>query len=204
MRGNDAIGQVLGSVGGYLTTMATGPFQVGLAPVIASPAWTLDLNNIADTDIAILANPDTDKGLPAYRTILKYGRSWTVQGGENGQIAPGASAARRGYAQEQWRTVKDERVAVLTTYLLSPELTIETLMTSSADAATEVTRRANLYAVLRQVVEVQVDLLDADAMTLGSTVAVSIGRYGWTPKNFVVIARDDDFGAGQTRLTLWG
>ncbi|MEO7220972.1 MAG: hypothetical protein ABIY37_00720, partial [Devosia sp.] len=52
-RASEGIGQVLASVGGYLVTAASGPFQVGRGPTLGTPTWTLDENDI-EGDFGIL------------------------------------------------------------------------------------------------------------------------------------------------------
>lgn len=202
--GADAIGRVLESVGGYITTMLTGPFQVGIAPVLGTPTWTADKNTIRTAQkVGFVANPDTEKGLPAWRVKLLYGRSWTVSGPD--AVCPGASAARRGFAAVETRVVKDDDSSVLTKFPLAGELVIETLLVSAADAATEAARRGDLYCALRSVSEIALGAADADAALLGSTGTPTYDRFGWDAgKDFVVTGREERLGEESVTLTLWG
>ncbi|MEO7221123.1 MAG: hypothetical protein ABIY37_01485, partial [Devosia sp.] len=201
-RASEAIGQVLASVGGYLVTAASGPFQVGRGPTLGTPTWTLDENDI-EGDFGILSNPDTRQGLPAWRVILRHSRNWTVQTGE--MVCPGATADLKSFAESMWREIKDDDASVVTKYPLAEELLIETFLTSDADATTEAARRAGLYGVRRDLIVVAVALDGADAMTPGSTGTVTLDRFGWDAgKDFTVIAREDRLAAGQAILTLWG
>ncbi len=200
--GSEAIGRLLASVGGYLVPSATGPFQVGRGPDIGSSTWELDENTIVG-DIGIVANPDTENGLPAWRIILRYGRNYTVQTGE--MVCPGTTAALKSFAETEYREVKADDSAVKTKHLLAPELTIDTLLTDATEAGDEIDRRADLYGVARDVLTLPVALSDADDMTLGSTGTLTLDRFGWgSGKLFTVIEREDRLADGQAVLTLWG
>lgn len=201
--GTVAIGQVISGVGGYMIPLATGPWAAGVAPAIGTPAWTLDKNGFAE-DVSVLSNPDTDHGVPVYRVLLNYGESYTVQ--TDNDVCPGASATRRGFAARQVRQSKVEDASVRTQFLLAPELDIDTLMTTAADAATEATRRFGLYSVERTVLSLTVTpAAAADAMVLGSTGTVTLARYGCdSGKSFVVLERVDNFASDRVTLTLWG
>lgn len=201
-KANDAVAAILASVGGYIVPLPTGPFAVGRGPDIGTPAWELDANNIEQT-ISLVANPDTDQHLPAYLITLKHTKNYTVQKGE--QVCAGTTAALKSFAELPFREIKKEDSAVQTQYLLSQEMIIETLLVDDGDADAEADRRAALYGTYRFCVIVPVDTADADDMVLGTTGTVTLDRFGWgVGMDLVLIQRKDNFGSGQTILTLWG
>lgn len=202
-RASEAIGQVLASVGGYLLPSVTGPFQVGRGPTVGTPTGTLDENTILDGDFAVIANPDTPQGVPAWRIVLRWGRNWTVETGE--MLCPGIDEDLRSFAATEWRELKADDTAVLTKYPLAGELIVESFITDEADAAVELARLALLYGVPRDLIAAPATLADAASMDLDDTTTVTLDRFGWDAgKDFCVIAREDDLSANRAILTLWG
>lgn len=200
------LGDVLGSVGGWLLPNAQGVFTAGRFAAPGTPVWSLgeaDIHTDEGGSIGIVANPDTDGGLPAWRIILRYQRNWQTQA--DGDLAGCVTVARRGFLANETREAKAENATVKVKHLLAPELTIDTLLVSAADAAAEASRRLALYSVRRDVIQFPVRRSDATLAVLGSTGTVTMQRLGYQAgRNMVVIGRREDPRSESVELTLWG
>ncbi len=205
----DAIGRVLGSVGGWIVPTVMGAFQVGRFAGPAAPTWTLVepeiLTDSATDTIAITPNPDTDGGVPTHRLVIKGRRNWHVHSDSDvaGRVA--ADAAKATALKQEYVDTSAEDPAVLVNHLLSRELSVETLIADTAAAQAEAARRLGLYGVQRKVIQVMASRDETGPMMLNSTGTVQFSCIGFdTGKPMVVIGREDDFQRERVILTLWG
>ncbi len=208
--GLTAIGQVLGSVGGWIAPTPMGAFQVGRFIGPGAPTWTLtepDILTASVTEtVAFTPNPDTDGGVPTHRVVIKGRRNWHVHNDSDiaGCIASKKPALATALRQE-YVDAKAEDPAVLVKHLLSRELTIETLIADTAAAEAEASRRLGLYGVQRKVIRVMATRDEAQAMRLNTTGTVQFRGLGFDAgKPMVVIGREEDFQRERVILTLWG
>lgn len=201
--GLDALGAILSSVGGYILPNEAGVFEVGRFVGLGTPTWEISRAMIHGSDMALLLNTDCEGEIPAWRTILKYGRVWGAA--DQSRLGPFLSADRKAFLSTEWREAKAEAAATKTKHTLSPEISVETLIANAADATTEAARLLALHSVTRRVLMISVRRDDADAMPLNSTGTVTYPRLGFASgRLMVVIGRREDPASELVKLTLWG
>ena len=200
------LSDVLGSIGGWIVPSVAGVFEVGRLAAPGTPVFEFgkfDVHTDGDGSFGLVANPDTDGGLPAYRVNLTYRRNWQVQ--DDSGLAACVSAAQRAFLALDRRTVKAESSSLLTKHPLAPEMTIDTLITTEADAATEAARRRDLYNTRRDVVKLSARRGDAANAQLNATGTLKLNRLGYDAgRNMVVIGRREDPANERVDLWLWG
>lgn len=150
-----------------------------------------------------VAARDASRGLPTWRTIVRYGRNFAVQ---QQDLAAGVSDARRAFLALEWREAKAEDAAVQTVHTLAAQTVEETLLSSASDAGTEATRRQTLRGVLRNRYLVVVAFTDeTKALDLGDIVTLQVPRYGLTAGvKFRIIGVEPDAAAETITFTVWG
>lgn len=199
----EVLDQVAASVGAAWWTDLGGVFRIKqlIAPT-GSPVLTITASDLLKP-LARIPTRDATKGLPSWRTIVRYGRNYTVQ--ETG-VAGGVSDARKVFLASEWLEAKAEDAAVQTIHSLAPQTVEETLLLSASDAATEASRRQTLRGVQRHRYEAVLQLNDeTDALDVFNLVALQHARYGLSAGvNFWVIGVKPDARARTLTLTLWG
>jgi len=198
----DALDQVSASVGAWYGFDTSGVLRMQQAVTPASPTVTLDTNEIVD--IEKVQAKDSTGGLPFYRVNLKFEKNYSTQSED---LAGAVTAARRAFLNLGYRTNVSEDTAILTKHLLAPELTVETLLTTSANAATESARLLALHKVERDVyqVDISLDSTLAGLVDLGVVALLVYNRFNLdSGKNFMIIGIDADFSKSILTLTLWG
>lgn len=122
------------------------------------------------SNIERLATADSDRGVPAWRVNIDYGRNWTVQTSGLAGSVGGAGILvdetpvitltpdRAGQLAMEYQRVSAEDAAVVTTHLLAPEITVQTLLAASADAAAEAMRILTMRKVRRDRLRVKLPL----------------------------------------------
>lgn len=149
------------------------------------------------------ATTDDGKGLPTWRTVLRYARNFTVQ---DRDVAWGVTDARRAFLATAWRETKAEDTAVKTAHLLAVQSVEETLLVSASVAGTEATRRQSLRGRLRHRFTAVVPLSEeTEIVDLGDVVHLTHPRFGLSGgARFIVIGLEPDARRERLRLTLWG
>lgn len=188
--------------------------QQFLAP--AGPAVvSFTENDIKKGSLTRVAATDETKGLPSWRTIVRYARNYFVQ---SGGIAGGfieleaetqggpVTAARRAFISQEWREVKTDNTAVQTVHLLAAQTAEESLFQYQYDAQLEADRRQTLRGTLRNRFQIEVQLNDESLLAdLGTTISLSHPRYGLSAGVlFRVLGVDPDTARRRIVLTLWG
>lgn len=200
------LSDIVGSVGGWLVPSATGVFEVGRLSAPGTPSFELgkfDIHTDGDGSFGIIANPDTDGGLPAFRVNLTYRRNWQVQ--DDAGLAQCVSQEQRGFLALDRRMVKAESLALLTKHPLAPEMTVDTLIASEEDATAEASRRLALYNVRRDVVKLSARRGDAVNAQLNATGTIKLNRLDYQAgRSMVVIGRREDPAKERVDLWLWG
>lgn len=199
------IGSVLQSIGAALIPEATGVLRVALvSEPQGAPVAAYSLRHIVGGSIALNKGPtDEGDGVPAWSVLVKWGRIWFTQA--SSQLAGAVSETRKTYLATEVRESTAQDNAVLTAHPLAAELTIETLLTTQADADAEAIRRLSLHSVRRDYPSIAVHRDDATGVSVGDEVAIDINRFGFNGgKNFIVVGRADDFNARTVELRLWG
>jgi hypothetical protein len=170
-----------------------------LAPQVVAEADTVDI-----LTFALVTGNDADRGVPAYRVIVEYGRCYTPQPGAlDGAITP----ERRAFLSLEYRSAKAEDLAVRTAHLLAVEITLRTLLAVVADADAEAARQLGMRKIKRQrlTISARLDAALAALLDLGVVVRVVVPRWGLAGgKLFRVIGMTNRLGAGVLDLELWG
>ena len=151
----------------------------------------------------LIPSADEGKGLPTWRTTLRYARNWTVQADG---LALGVTDARRAFLAAEWRETADSDAAVKTAYLLAGDLVEETLFTVAADALAEAQRRQVIRETRRRMFEVTVQLNDdTDGLDLGDVVTLKHARFGLSAGvDFRIIGVEPDAAKGRVTFIVWG
>ncbi len=193
-----AMDQIAASIGAWYGFDKSGTLRLGR---LAAPSGTPTLT-INDYEVlAMERQPARDNSIPAWKYTLSHTRNYTPQPSD---VAGAVTAARRAWLAQEYRTEKAESATVKTKHLLADELTADGLLTSAPDAATESTRRLDLYKVRRDMLDVTVPLEAATASLL-DTVRVIYPRFGCASgKDFRLVGIRYELSANRAVLTLWG
>lgn len=199
---SDAIDQVAASIGAWFGFDGTGVLRMG---TLTAPSGTAVVT-LQDFDIGeqIERRPPKDNGLPVYRSTVNHTKLWATQPSD---LAGAVTAATRAYLAQERRSEKAEDASIKTQWLLSPELSIDGLLTAAADAATETARLLALFKVRRDIFDVPVDIsiLTLNSLKLMDIVALQVARFGMSAgKNFRLIGIRIELKTAQAVLTLWG
>jgi hypothetical protein len=200
---SDIMDQVAVSQGAYYGFDPTGVLRMGRltepdeTAVVTLHAYDIDLDELR-------RRPITDNGAPAWRVTVRWGRNYTVQeSGLYGSVTP----ARRAYLREEFRSAVSENTATLDQYRMAGEITVDTLLTTEADAQAEADRLLALYGVRRDVwdVRVPISVVSDNGLRLMDTVGLQLDRYGLDDgRNFRLIAIGYDLELSQAILQIWG
>ena len=200
--GQAAMDLVAASVGAWYGFDGMGMLRMG---VLTAPTGTPALELLEfDIGAEIERRPARDNGIPAWRVVVNYARNWTVQ---NSDIAGSVTPARRSFLGLANRSANSVDATVKVKYLLSDELTADTLLATAAAAQTEADRLKGLYAVRRDIFEVPVDarLLQKTPLFFMDVVRVTYGRFGLDAgKLFRVIGIRPELKDQKVTLSLWG
>jgi hypothetical protein len=195
-----ALDALAGSVGAWWGFDSLGKFHIAR---LEAPSGTPDLSITAAEMLSFvrIASNDADKGIPAWKVTVNYDRNWTVQG--ESSVAGYVSQAVKNWLAKEYRSEAAETASVKTTHLLSPEITVDTLMLDGTEAATEATRLQTLFGTRRDFLQVKLPRsIQADLFYL---MSVTVARFGYDAgKLFRVIGLDRDFATGRNIVTLWG
>ncbi len=198
-----AMDEVANGIGAWYGVNRLGKFRMGQIIVPTGTAVTT-LTTLEILKIDRVAATDEGRGVPAFRVNFGYKKYYAKQ---ETDIAGAVTQAVRAQLREEYRRVADTDSAVLTTHLLAPEMSFQSLLVDATAAATECTRRLTQYKTRRDRIEARV-ALDADlaaSLDLGAIVTVQVPRFGFTAgKKFLVIGLRTDLLGGKLDLTLWG
>ncbi|MEX2281797.1 MAG: hypothetical protein WEE89_04895 [Gemmatimonadota bacterium] len=204
MTAADALTQVAASVGAWWGADRNGVFRIQrLVAPSGSPVVTFTEADIKRGSLIREPTRDPGRGLPTWRSILRYAKNYTVQ---DSGLAGSVSAERRSELAAEWRETKDEDAAVQTKHLLAPEVIEETLLVTKANADTEVDRRQTLRGTRRDFFNLTVQL-DATTYSLdmGDVIEIEHSRFGLSAgKLFRVVAVEPDFEREILHLGAWG
>lgn len=146
---------------------------------------------------------DTPGGMPVHTLRFYHSQNYTIQT----DPAESVSQSRRAWLKEKWltETVTDESIKI--SHPLSGELDIETSL-ASPDLQ-EAIRRFNLYSVDRDLVTLDGILLETfgSVRTLHPGLCFQLdlnGRFGYSPKNMILIGFTVNHVSETVSLSLWG
>lgn len=197
-----AMDQIAVSIGAWYGFDAAGVLRMG---VLTAPAG-VPVVTLYDYDIqdGIERRPARDNGIPVYRVTVNHSKIWTVQPSD---LAGAVTAATRAYLAVERRSEKAEDVPIKTQWLQAAEMSVDGLLTSAANAATEAARLLALHKVRRDIFDVPVSLsiLTDNDLKLMDVVALQIGRFGCDAgKSFRLLGIRIELAKNQAILTLWG
>lgn len=212
----DCLDLLAASAGSYWYFSSTGVFKVGrlLNPSGLSADYTLSTVGTAIHSASVAKSEDTPGGIPSYAVTLLRSKNNTVMTDVAGRV----SAERKAWLASEWRKTQVVDTAVQTAHPLSQELEIATALTQ--DNATEATRRAGLYSVQRDLLELELSYdafgsianvrpglcvaVDLEDATQGST----LHRFNYINKKMILIGytinRTAKEQAGRITATFWG
>jgi hypothetical protein len=174
---------------------------------LLAPSGTpvLDLTNydlLKDRPLNRLATNDDGRGLPSWRTIVRYARNYAVQ---DTDVAGGVTDARRAFLKDEWREAKDESAAVQTIHLLAVQTVEDSLLYSAADAVTEAARRQTLRGTLRHRYATTIPLNDdTKALDLGDVVSITHTRFGLTGgPSFRILSIEPNVLRRELAIEVW-
>ena len=202
----DALDLLAGSIGAWWTVTRLGAFRVGRLsdPALATPSARIEAWQVlaGDGGISRIATADTGGGIPVWRVQVRYDRNWAPTS-ETGLA--GIALSRIAWLREEYRTVVTDSAAVLLAHPRGVELSIDTLLTTKADAEAEAERLSTLYGRRRDWLAVPLPIEHARDLDLGDVVDLAVPRYGLSAgKRCVILGLIEDFERGQTTLHLWG
>lgn len=200
----EAMDQVASSAGAHFFFDPFGLMRVGRLE--APGAATFEL-----TDYAILEDVERcqagENGLPIWTATVRHSKVWTVQ---DSDLDGSVTAASRAFLAEEYRSEKAEAAAIKTQFLLAGEMYVDTLLTSSADAAAEAARLLAMHKVRRDIFDVPAPLeafaeLVGAGMRLGHTVSLKLDRFGMAGgRAFRLIGQRIELADKRAVLSLWG
>lgn len=138
----------------------------------------------------------------SYRRRVGYRRQWTVQGPND--LASGVGDAARELYGNEFRYASDINAATQARRKLARDQAVETPLLNEADASAEATRQLQLYSTDRNLYIISLNNA-LFRFYLGDIVNVQAPFFDLsTGKDLFVIGIEEDFGADQTVLELWG
>jgi hypothetical protein len=202
----DALDLLAGSIGAWWTVTRLGAFRVGRLqdPATTSPTGRIEAWQVlaSDSGIARIATADPGGGIPVWRIQVRYDRNWSPT---NEAGLAGIALSRIAWLREEYRTVVNDSAAILTAHPRGVELTVDTVLTTKADAEAEASRLRTLYGQRRDWFAVPLAMDHARGFDLGDVVELAVPRYGLDAgKRCIILGLIEDFERGQTTLHLWG
>jgi hypothetical protein len=199
----EALDLVAGSVGAWWGVDRTGVFRIQqfTAPS-GSPVAAFTANDLKQP-LERRAVADASRGLPSWRTIVRYARNYAVQTQDG--LAAGVADDHRVFVGQEWREGTAEDAAVQLAHPLAPVTIEDSLLAEEADADAEAVRRQTLRGVLRQrfVAVVPLDA-ETELVDLGQVVTLTHARYGLgAGPSLRVLGVDPDVRARHVTLHLW-
>ena len=168
---------VAGSVGAAWFTDLSGDFRIKqLVAPTGTPALTLaDSDILREGKLTRITSNDPGQGIPAYKTLVRYARNYTVQGTD---LSGGVTAARRSVVEREWNEAQATDATVQTAHPQAVQSVDDSLLTIVANAQSEATRRQSLRGAARGFFEFTVALDDdTAALELNDVIEVVHSRY---------------------------
>jgi hypothetical protein len=199
----EAIDMLCMSVGAWWGVDSGGTYRIAqlVLPNIANSVTTLTTVNIVSIDR--VASRDAGAGMPAWKIKMGYQRIWFTQD----DLTNAVTEVRKEFLANEYRRVEANDNAILTANPTSPEIEINTVLVTEANASTEAARRLSIYKQRRDFyqVTVRVDATTAPLLDLGRTVTLQVNRFGMNSgKAFVITGIQADLRQYLFTLTLWG
>ncbi len=193
------------SVGAWFTTDSYGLVRVGQ---LTDPSGETPMATLTQDDdmcgMEQVQSADPGAGLPPNRTVVRYGKNYTVQQGA--EIVGAVADDDRALFGLEWLDADtDVDTDIQTAHPLSGVRTEESLLTTQADAQDEADRRQALHGVVRYWFDVPVYMSATTiALEIGDVVELQSSRYGMSGGvNARVLGIAPNAGMGRLTLSVW-
>lgn len=201
--GRRAMDALANSAGAFWGVDRLGKFRM---KQLTAPSSGDSIGTLTAVDVLAIdrvRSGDAGGGVPAWQVRVLYSKMETVQK----DLASTVSQTYKNERSEEYRKTVANDSAVKTQWPRAVELEFKTVLLSATNAASEATRRLNLYKVRRDTLSVRARLSDTIASTIdiGSTVVLALPRFGMSAgKPFIVTGIRTDLRNNIFELTLWG
>jgi hypothetical protein len=201
--------QVAGSVGAAWFVDRTNVFRIQqLLEATGTPVMVFTDNDLVKPFQRVRIN-DAGGGIPAYQTIVRYRRNYTIQPTD---LAAAVTMANRALYEQEWREAKETDTSIQTLHLLAQQVVEDSLLTVEADAQAEATRRQELNGTKHEMLEFTVQLDDdTAAVDLNDVVGLQHPRYNMSVVGdaeeaalFRVLGIAPNAAKHELTLTVWG
>jgi len=196
-----AMDQIAASVGAFYGFDGAGVLRMGrLAAPSGTAVTTLEDFHILNIERRVLR----DVSIPIWSATVNHTRLGVAQPND---LAGAVTAATRAYLASEYRAEVATDAAIKTQFLLAPDMTVDTLLTSASDAATEAARLLALFKVRRDALDVTVrsDVVASNALKLMDVITVKSARFGLSAgKDFRVLGIRTELSKSRAVLTVWG
>lgn len=185
-----------------------GVFRIAqlLAPS-GSPVRVFTANDLL-APIERVTLSDVGDGLPTYETIVRHTKNYSPQIND---LAANVTVTRRAFLAKEFREAKATDSAVKTKHLLAPQWGDNSLLTATANAQSEATRRQTLRGLQRHLYRIVVQWNDANApVDVNSVVGLehvtaAKTRYSLSAGSlFRVLGVKANARARRLTFTVWG
>ena len=136
------------------------------------------LNDFAIKKLERLVSNDEGRGVPSWQITVNYLRMWAVQSGD--ELAGSVTEADKAKYSREYRSVTVEDASIKTQFPLAGTMTVDTLLTTEADAQALAEHLLSLFGVRRDLFRLKAsyDVPLAGAVDLGDVVKVYHPRFG--------------------------
>ena len=192
------------SVHGWWGIDAVGSFRI---KELLSPGGETSTLMITKNDMVkhLRRTPPKDpgRGIPSYRSIVRYAKNYTVQ---DRDLAGGVSDVRRAELSREWAEVADTDATVQTAHLLAREQAYHTLLAVAADAITAAARVQALRGVKRSPYTFAVPHnSDFEGIDMGDIVTIEHDRFGLSAGvKMAVMELEPQPNQGLINVGVWG
>lgn len=137
---------------------------------------------------------------PSWRRRIGSNRSWTVH--DESQFVGAATSARRSLTSRDYQYSTDETASIKTTHLGARVVVKDTLLSTSADADTEVARQQVLYGSLFDRIDI-VTRRQQFKYHIGQTITLDYDKFD-VSRDMIILGIRENTTTGRTTFRLWG
>lgn len=203
VRVSDMLDQLAASLGAWWGVDRDGVFrfQVLDEGPSGTPTFEVTANDIKG-ELERLPFTDEHKGIPRWKTRIRFDRNWSVQ---ETDVAAGVSDARRADLAREYREAFTSEEVVRLRHPLAPDVAIDTLLTESIDALNLSSNQQDLYSTIRHRYRVRIPLTEeTDLIDLNDLGTLTHARFGLSGGELVrVFHVEPDANAETLTLDLW-
>ena len=201
---SDVLSMIAESIIGWWGIDAIGSFRIKelLSPAAGTSVLTITANDMVK-HLRRTPPKDPGRGIPSYRSIVRYAKNYTVQ---DRDLAGGVSDVRRAELSREWAEVADTDATVQTAHLLAREQAYHTLLAVAADAITAAARVQALRGVKRSPYTFAVPHnSDFEGIDMGDIVTIEHDRFGLSAGvKMAVMELEPQPNQGLINVGVWG